>query len=210
MWLAKLEISVKGSVLADEAKKADVVLTGYPLSYQEVKSNILMEATGKIIGDEKARETFIRNIKKKVKRFYSYKDFFILLIALPRKLLPLYRPEVIWIKPAVITGDLEFAEVASWDKRHLVNMIRCLGKECRIVSLKRREIRSVSITTTSPELTDKQKKAFRLAVEHGYYEFPKKIELKQLAKMMNVSYSTYQAHLKKAESRIMPLAMQGI
>ncbi len=39
-------------------------------------------------------------------------------------------------------------------------------------------------------------------VESRHY--PKKINMEKLAKMMGISYSTYQAHLKKAESKMLP------
>jgi predicted DNA binding protein len=58
--------------------------------------------------------------------------------------------------------------------------------------------------TLHPELTDKQKTAIELAIKNGYYEYPRKIELKKLAKIMKVSYSTYQAHLRKAEKSLIP------
>ncbi len=55
-------------------------------------------------------------------------------------------------------------------------------------------------------LPEKQKKAFLLAIENNYYEYPRKIELEKLAKIMKVSLSTYQERLRKAElmKKILP------
>ena len=49
-----------------------------------------------------------------------------------------------------------------------------------------------------------QKRAVELAIEKGYYEIPRKIELKELADLMGISYSTYQVHLRKAERNLIP------
>ena len=53
-------------------------------------------------------------------------------------------------------------------------------------------------------LTDKQKHAFDLAVEHGYYGIPKRTDLAKLSRMMKISLATYQEHLRRAESKIIP------
>ena len=58
--------------------------------------------------------------------------------------------------------------------------------------------------SVNPHLTVKQKKAFELAVNNGYYEYPRKITLSQLASILGISFSTYQKHLRKAEQKILP------
>ena len=55
-----------------------------------------------------------------------------------------------------------------------------------------------------PQLTEKQKRVFELAVEEGYYDIPKRTELKKLAKLVGISLATYQEHLKRAEAKIIP------
>ncbi|MFC1774989.1 helix-turn-helix domain-containing protein [Nanoarchaeota archaeon] len=59
-------------------------------------------------------------------------------------------------------------------------------------------------------MTTKQKRAFELAISNGYYDFPKRIDINKLAKMMGVSFSTYRAHLKKAESKLMRFVFNQI
>jgi predicted DNA binding protein len=36
------------------------------------------------------------------------------------------------------------------------------------------------------------------------YNYPKNIKMEDLAKKVKISYSTFQAHLKKAEGKIIP------
>ena len=73
-----------------------------------------------------------------------------------------------------------------------------------MLKLKQEKISNISITKLLPELTKKQKRALEIAINNGYYDYPKKINMEMLAKIMKVSYSTYQAHLKKAEGQILP------
>ena len=55
-----------------------------------------------------------------------------------------------------------------------------------------------------PRLSNKQREAYQLAVENGYYKFPRKIGLEEMAKIMKISVSTFQEHLRKAEEKIIP------
>ena len=56
-----------------------------------------------------------------------------------------------------------------------------------------------------PKLSKKQKDALSVAVKEGYYGFPRKKELNDLAKLSKVSFSTFREHLRKAENKIIPL-----
>jgi len=52
-------------------------------------------------------------------------------------------------------------------------------------------------------LTPKQKEILEPSLKHGYYEFPKKINLNELSKKIGVSPSTLCVHLQKIESKIL-------
>jgi predicted DNA binding protein len=51
-------------------------------------------------------------------------------------------------------------------------------------------------------LSTNQEKVIRLAVELGYYNWPKKINLQKLSKLMGISKPTLQEHLRKAEIKV--------
>ena len=55
-----------------------------------------------------------------------------------------------------------------------------------------------------PNLTQLQKQAIELAIQQGYYRTPRKIDLRKLARIMNLSLSTYQQHLRAAEEKLIP------
>jgi predicted DNA binding protein len=66
------------------------------------------------------------------------------------------------------------------------------------------KIKNLMIESILPNLSEQQRKAFELALENDYYGYPRKIKLIDLAKRMNVSVSTFQFHLAKAEEKLMP------
>ncbi|MDP2749725.1 MAG: helix-turn-helix domain-containing protein [Nanoarchaeota archaeon] len=51
-------------------------------------------------------------------------------------------------------------------------------------------------------LSEKQEKILRMALEKGYYNWPKKTSIQQLAKSMKLSKPTTAEHLRKAEIKI--------
>ena len=55
-----------------------------------------------------------------------------------------------------------------------------------------------------PKLTNKQKQAMNLAIKHRYYDYPRKIDVQELAKLSKLSFSTFHAHLRKAEQKLLP------
>jgi len=57
-------------------------------------------------------------------------------------------------------------------------------------------------------LTPKQLEIFRLACDYGYYDNPKKISIEQLAERTGISAATLAEHLRKAESKLMPIFMK--
>lgn len=55
----------------------------------------------------------------------------------------------------------------------------------------------------SDELTKRQEQVTRMAFERGYFDFPRRIGLKELATMFDVSTSTLSEILRKGQRRIM-------
>ena len=61
-----------------------------------------------------------------------------------------------------------------------------------------------------PKLSDKQKEVIQLAVKRGYYEFPRKVNLNDLAKELKLSKPTLQQHLRTAEKKVVPFLTENI
>ncbi len=76
----------------------------------------------------------------------------------------------------------------------LYNDLQPLGI-VKIIYIKESEIKT--------PLTVKQEQILQMARELGYYEWPRKISVQELAKRLNLSKSTFIEHLRKAESKIL-------
>ena len=217
MWVAKIIIPAKeGMLLASRAKKHNVSLIGYPLSYYEKNNKVYFLTCGYIIGDEENKKAFLKDLKKDkrtIKIDKMDKNFGFCLLEQNAKMRFLCDPLIIHVKPSIISknGDNIF-EIASWKKEKLVKFAKVAKSKNfggKLVYIKQKIIKNISVTSIMPELTEKQKRALELAIENGYYNYPRKIESQQLAKLMKISPSTYQFHLRNAEKKVMPFVYQN-
>ncbi|MFA5796495.1 MAG: helix-turn-helix domain-containing protein [Candidatus Woesearchaeota archaeon] len=212
MWYAKLLIPANdGMLVASRAKKHKIALFGYPLSFQEKNNKFLLLCTGHVVGASANKKAFLSDLKKdkrtmKIDMVNDHFGFWLLDQHPSTKMF--YDPLIIYVKPFYISpqGD-QILELASWDKRKLMAIARAIQTPLyggKLLSMTQKKINHIAIMTTFPELTDKQKRAFDLAVEHGYYGYPRKISMQKLAKIMKTSYATYEFHLRNAEKKLMP------
>ena len=65
------------------------------------------------------------------------------------------------------------------------------------------ELKSTTHLTKKTLLTTRQEEIVRAAFEKGYYDFPKKITIKKLAKIFDVSPSTLNEILQRGERKVM-------
>src|SRR5437879_13444860 len=61
----------------------------------------------------------------------------------------------------------------------------------------------MSLSSLFGQLTGKQTKALLSAVEDGYFEIPKRTTAEDIAKRNGQPRSTFEEHIRKAESKIM-------
>ncbi|MFA6073420.1 MAG: helix-turn-helix domain-containing protein [Candidatus Woesearchaeota archaeon] len=209
MWVLKLKLSCENFLLGSLAHKFNVDLTGYSLGYYKDKNNLYLTTAGLIIGDDKNKKKVINYLKKN-KQFVYFEtngDFIVNVSKQPLYLEPVYNPKFIRSSPDFISREgYHIWEIASWRKDDLLPVIDIAKKYYggKILKLKKEKLTTISFTSFLPDLSDKQKEAFDLANAEGYYFFPRKTNMHKLAKIMKVSYSTYQEHLRKAESKLIP------
>jgi len=207
MWILKFQFDGSKIFFGSLAKKFKISLTGYPVSRYEKGKKIFVNQVGEIIGNEKAKSKAIKYLKKS-KYFVNLevnKNFINLLIKEDKKFAPFYNPNFIYISPIRIDDSGKYSyHLGSWKKENFSKLLEFLEKnyDVRIFNIRQERIKNVSITGIEPDLTEKQRNAYELAVKEGYYEYPKKIKIKNLAKLFGISYSTFQQHLKYAEKKI--------
>lgn len=60
------------------------------------------------------------------------------------------------------------------------------------------------LKSLSQEISGRQLEALNLAVQHGFYNSPRKASVAQLAQKMGVDEATYSEHLRKVENKVLP------
>jgi hypothetical protein len=209
MWRLKLKLEAKNQFLGNLAIKYKVSITGYPLSYWKDKKNLYLMQAGFVFGEEKNIALLKKEIKKlrEILEIEWAGDFALMVTKQPLFTEPVYNPKIIRPSPVIIHKEgYHIWDLASFDKKALNKVIDFAEKHlgAKIISFKEEKISNISFTRLLPELSDKQKKALEIAINNGYYDYPKRVKMESLAKIMKISYSTYQAHLKKAEGKILP------
>jgi len=212
MWCLKVSFpSNEGMLVASRAKRHNIAMMAFPLSNYTKKNKFYLTCAGYIVGDSKNKKEFVKDLKKDSRTQnieQMDENFYLFLMEQHPSAAIFYDPLIISIKPFYIskTGEQTF-ELASWDKNKLMNIAKLIQTKLykgKVEWMKQLKIKNVFIKTALPELTDKQREAFELAVRNGYYGYPRKTSLVKLSKIMKLSYSTYEFHLRNAEKKLMP------
>lgn len=209
MWVAKLKIKHE-SRIASLTKKHNLLCYSILLS-KYIKKVPLVSGLHYLVGEEKTIRRFISEIKKDkgVKKLEIKGNVFSMLEY--AKDIPSFylEPEIFFIKPVLSGMDgYEYWEIASWDKSTIDRFIKNLEKskiDIEIKSIVQSKLSELHFPKIMPKLTKNQKKAIELAIIKGYYSYPRKANLNEMAKQMNIGISTFQEHLRKAENKIIPL-----
>jgi predicted DNA binding protein len=217
MWILKIKVKEEWNLYNKRTLKFKVRINFYSHSYYLKKSKVYFVGSGIIMGDEKNKKAFFEDLKKdtQIEKIEINNDFFVSVYSEKEKsgrveaLKTIYNSKIIFLKPAVINEEgFEEWEVASFDRKDLEAILKQAEKlkkgEFKLISFKEQKINNLMIESILPPLTEQQRKAFELALENGYYGYPRKIKLVDLAKIMKVSVSTFQFHLAKAEAKLMP------
>ncbi len=209
MWAAKIRIHGEGDLIGSKTLKHKVTVSGYPIQAYPQRKKILAVIAGLVFGEPAAKKSFIEDLKtdSRVPEMEQKNDFVIALIEQPKWMKAFFNPYIIHLKPAIIGPDGKGTyEFGSWDRKKLENLVLVLKKHRDAVLLRFSEqsISNITLLGMLPELSRQQKKALDLAVSKGYYDYPRRIELAELAGLMRKSLSTYREHLRIAEKKVMP------
>ena len=190
------------------AKRYAVSVSGYPVSHQVKKDCVAVTTSAVFSGKDNDIKAFCRALKKD-KRTLELDvrgNFGIIYMEQHIANRFFYQAGVIYTKPAIVTEKGEYIfELAAWDKSRLMKVINSTKMfKSRLHWIKQKRISSVHVINISPNLTEKQRQCLELAIKNDYYTCPRSIDLKTLAKLAKVSYSTFQFHLRNAEKKLIP------
>lgn len=103
-----------------------------------------------------------------------------------------------YIYPIRFSKGREICTLVFENKEDLRKMLKNLEVDWKIV-----RIENVNLQFDLKDLTPQQLKAVNLAIEKGYFEIPKKVNLEELSEQMKLSRTTFLEHLRKAEKKIL-------
>jgi predicted DNA binding protein len=210
MWTAKLRIK-HDCVIGSRCKKFGVTTLGTPFNVYTQGTTTYSPQVQTIYGDKKSVENFISDLRgEKRLSNLEHEGNTVFFIEKRKEKIPAsyYHSKLFFVKPVYVDKEgYEFWEVASWDRKIITEFIKKIKSgvgSAEILRIKDAKITDIYFSHLMPRLTEKQKNAILLALEKGWYKYPRKTDLGRLAKMMGVSIPTFREHLKRAEEKIMP------
>jgi len=209
MWIAKIKLKHR-CILGDRCDRFKVTLQSVAFSVFKQDRKTITSSMHYLSGAPKDINDFIKDLKKdkKVIKIERNDDMLFLLEKADAKAVAFYTPKIIFVKPVLIKSDgYEIWEIASWDREDVSKFISSVEKRIKdfnLLKFHKVDINNVFFPRLMPKLTAKQKMAIELAIQGGYYKSPRKTNLRNLAKRMNVSLSTFQQHLRSSEEKLIP------
>lgn len=214
MWVAELRIWKEKSVGVRATERYDVEAQSYYLNVFRKNGKDYVNKAMVIKGpDRNAYIEFLRAQPKfhvyaseGDKVFYSHESMDALNAQVADE-------NVFFVKPITGKGGFEYWTIASWSKSDIAAFIKKVGKmkgvKVRILGLRQKDV-DIFLSSALNRLTKKQLGALKKAVSEGYYDFPRKKDIKNLAQEEGVDESTLREHLRKAESEIMKAALEQL
>lgn len=214
MWIARFKLKDDEDIFSPLTFKHKVDFYASPYTHFQKNKRIHLLVGGIIAGSPENKNRFIKELKndKRVANLEISRDFVLVHAIHPieretlKEITTFYNPEYLLVKPVHAASDgWEYWEVACLDRNELNKMVTAAKKHYhgKLFSIKEEKIKSVSTLAIAPDLTEKQLGALQTALKEGYYDYPRKLTLPVLAKMSKISYSTFQEHLSKAESKVL-------
>ena len=212
MW--KLKVRLKHDcIIGNRCEKFGVKDTGISFNIHREKGKTYSPQIHTIYGEDKKIKKFLRDLEKdkRVTHFESEGNSFFCVEVRKDKVPSTFKTEkLIFVTPTIVDDEgYETWEVASWKRKNLMDFFHNLEKNVDVNNINFMGINKIKLTDVyyphlMPNLTKNQKRALDLAFENGFYDYPRKSNMKHLAKIAEVSVPTFFEHLKKAEKKIIP------
>ncbi|MFH2020478.1 MAG: helix-turn-helix domain-containing protein [archaeon] len=211
MWQAKFKITHDDWILP-KTLKYNVSATGIPVNSFQKDGKFYHTGMIFLQGKLEDKKKFIGSLHKdiKIKHVNVKGNQVYVLIEGEDTVTHAFDESLFFVQPVLMKEGYEYWELGSWDRTTLIAFYNKVKKIADIEILYIKQgLPSVFIQHTIPKLTDKQRKSIELALEKGYYNYPRKISVEELAKISKVPRSTYQEHLRKAEAKLMRILLQS-
>jgi predicted DNA binding protein len=115
------------------------------------------------------------------------------------------------IQPTIYKDGWEWYRAISFNQQDIRKFFSSLEAFAKVEVLSRRTIKErtmrealvISTTSLLGGLTEKQASALIAALNEGYYRIPKKITTDEIAQRLGIPRTTFEEHLRKAESKVL-------
>ncbi|MBI2445291.1 helix-turn-helix domain-containing protein [Candidatus Micrarchaeota archaeon] len=213
MWIAEFKVWHTGSAAREATARFDALIETHYLNVFTQKKKELVSGVMVYYGKqaEQAMQYVIEGLKKQgatnLKR--EGNQMFYTVASIHQFHSIVLNANVFFIRPQQIRGGYGYWTVAAWEKKHLLgfyNALRKLPKSkatVELLSLKQ-GLAPVFPSSIRHALSDKQREAFELACQEGYYASPRRASLEELAEKADLPYTTFKDRLRAAESELWP------
>ena len=219
MWVARFRLKDDADIYAPACESTGVTFQALPLSYYKQAGTLHTIVAGSVAGDAPRVRAFITAVRRdqRVRTVEQHHDFLVIHAVHPAtreakaELAIFYDPRFIHVKPVAIDAQgWEDWEVACAERPALVRLVSASKRYYHgtLISLREEKLRNVAALSLANPLTPKQMAALREAYAAGYYQYPRKRTIPDLARQAKKSYSTFQEHLRKAENKLISYFMK--
>ncbi len=207
MWIAKLKINHKECWISKKTSNYNVKVYGYPLSSYVQEESYYHNSLNLLVGSKSDIEQIINELKtdKRVTNLEIYDNWIFATVNGKDNIANMADASFFHIKPVLMENGFEYWEIGSHKKKLIEEFVQKSSRICdiSIIKIKKEHPDFYLFNSFNTSLTDKQKEAFNLAKNNGYYSYPRKTNLKELARVAKTPRTTLQSHLRKAEKKIL-------
>jgi len=215
MWVAKLKNWHKDCLIRPHCIKYKITDFVYLINSWTDAKNFYYTELHILQGTVENQKKFIQAFKKTkgIKKFEVQGNHIITLNIEPltkQFYSPIFDRRLIYLRPVAQRADgYEEWYVASWDREVITSLLKVPTFAMRLISIRQEKFMDMFMPQIYPKLSPKQKEAIELAVHDGYYDYPKKIYLEDLAKRSKIKRQTFEEHLRRAEHKLVPFLTEG-
>lgn len=215
MWVAELRLWHAGSEILDVTERFDVTAHSVYLNAYEKRGRQFVSKVLAFHGkDAKAAmaELVCTMRRYAIHRVEGNCVFFTIPAGALSYHTAFLDENVFFIKPFFLKEGREYWTVGAFDKKDIRALVRKIRKDGRssnveLLSLKKQRP-DLFVPDALAGLGPKQNEVLLAALDAGYYGYPRKTTLKALGHRLGLSPATVREHLRKAEARILPAAVQ--
>jgi len=218
MWQAILKLNHLDCPIVTRAVKFGINVYSYPSTWYEIDNNKYVTTICFFEGeDEEKKQKFLEDLKKdplitKLEISGNIFTYEYNLFDDGEHVQLYYDGRMVLTKPVINSLEgYEYWSVASWEKNNITKFVKELEKHmdyCEVQKIFKGQLKDVYFPNLMPNIPPAQKHALMLAYKHGYYTYPKKINIQELAEKSGVGVSTFQENLRKAEIKLMPILIE--